>query len=90
MQGAQGPAGSSGSNAALLVHDSANNVAGAVEWRIGGPTVDFLGGGFKSGERISVTGKPGSFDVLLGDATANSHGGFLLTVQLTQSESRTT
>ncbi len=84
-QGPQGPAGESGSNAAVLVHDANNSVAGAVEWRIGGPTVDIIGGGFIEGERISVTGKPRAFDVLLGDATANEHGGFRLTVQLTQS-----
>ena len=83
-EGPVGPAGDSGSNAALLVHDSANNVAGAVEWKIGGPTVDILGGGFKAGERISVTAIPNRFDVLLGDATANEHGAFMLTVQLTQ------
>ncbi len=86
-QGEQGPPGApgdNGSNAALLVHDANNNVAGAVEWRIGGPTVDIIGGGFNAGERISVTAIPNRFDVLIGDATANDHGAFRLTVQLTQ------
>lgn len=83
-EGPAGPAGANGSNAALIVHDSANNVAGAVEWRIGGPTVDILGGGFNAGERISVTAIPNRFDVLIGDAVANDHGAFRLTVQLTQ------
>lgn len=83
-EGPVGVAGDSGSNAALIVHDSANNVAGAVEWRIGGPTVDILGGGFNAGERVSVTAIPNKFDVLIGDAIANDHGAFRLTVQLTQ------
>lgn len=82
--GPAGPAGGSGSNAALIVHDSANNVAGAVEWRIGGPTIDILGGGFDAGERVSVTAIPRKFDVLIGDVIANDHGAFRLTVQLTQ------
>ncbi len=82
--GPAGPAGPTGSSGSLIVHDSANNVAGAVEWRIGGPTVDILGGGFNPGERISVTAIPRKFDVLIGDAVANDHGAFRLTIQLTQ------
>lgn len=82
--GAAGPVGPTGSSGSLLVHDSTSNVAGAVEWRIGGPTVDILGGGFNPGERISVTAIPRRFDVLIGDAIANDHGAFRLTVQLTQ------
>lgn len=41
-----------------------------------------LGGGFNRGERISVTGKPNRFDVLLADAVANDHGAFSVTVNL--------
>ena len=84
-EGPAGPAGANGSNAAILVHDSANNVAGAVEFRVAGTSIDILGGGFSAGERVSVTAKPGSFDVLLTDTTANDHGAFMVSVQLTQS-----
>lgn len=83
-EGPVGRSGEDGSNAAVMIHDSNNSVAGAVEWRIGGPTIVVLGGGFNAGERVSVTAIPNSFDVLLGDATANDHGAFALTVQLTQ------
>ena len=80
--GAAGVDGANGSNAALMIHDSNNSVAGAVEFRTGGTNAVFLGGGFKAGERISVTGKPNRFDVLLADAVANDHGAFMVTVEL--------
>jgi Flp pilus assembly protein CpaB len=41
-----------------------------------------LGGGFKAGEAISVSGKPRLFDVLMADAVANDHGAFSVTVNL--------
>jgi hypothetical protein len=89
--GAQGPAGAdgaagapgkNGSSAAVIVHDSNNNVAGAVEYRTGGTNAVILAAGFKAGERVSITGKPNKFDVLLADAVANDHGGVSVTVDL--------
>ena len=82
IPGLPGPAGTNGSSAALIVHDSNNNVAGAVEFRLSDTNAVILGGGFNRGERISVTGKPNRFDVLLADAVANDHGAFSVTVNL--------
>jgi hypothetical protein len=65
-----------------MVHDSNNSVAAAVEFRQAGTNAVILGGGFEAGERVSVTGKPNVFDVLLADAVANAHGAFSVTVDL--------
>jgi hypothetical protein len=80
--GADGAKGATGSSAAVMVHDSNNNVAGAVEYRAGGTNVVILAAGFKAGERVSITGKPNKFDVLLGSAVANDHGAVSVTVNL--------
>ena len=80
--GADGEDGANGSNAAVIVHDSGNNVAGAVEYRTGGTNAVILGAGFKAGERVSVTGRPNKFDVLLGSAVANDHGAISVTLDL--------
>jgi hypothetical protein len=65
-----------------LIHDAANNVVGSVEYVTARPEVFILGGGFEAGERISITGIPRQFPVLLASATANSHGAFSATVRL--------
>jgi hypothetical protein len=80
--GEDGADGANGSNAAVLVHDAANNVVGSVEFLTAGTSVFILGGGFEAGERISVTGIPRQFPVLLASATANDHGAFSATVRL--------
>ncbi len=65
-----------------MIHDSNNNVAGAVEFRLAGTDIVILGGGFNSGERVTVTGIPNISDVLLGDAVANSSGAIMVTADI--------
>ena len=80
--GAPGAAGLNGSNAALIIHDSNNNVASAIEFRTGGTNVVILGAGFARGESVSITGKPSMIDRVLTSATVNDHGAFMATVNL--------
>lgn len=80
--GAPGAAGANGSNAALIIHDSNNNVASAIEFRTGGTEVVVMGAGFARGESVSITGRPSSIDRVLTSATVNDHGGFMATVDL--------
>jgi hypothetical protein len=73
--GATGPAGAAGengSNAAVLIHDSSNSVAGAVERLLSGTGIVILGGGFASGESVSIT----AGTTVLASATANTRGAF--------------
>ncbi len=80
--GVDGEDGATGPSAALMVHDSNNSVAAAVEFRVGGTNAVILGGGFDRDERVSITGVPNRFDVLLADAVANDHGAFQVTIDL--------
>lgn len=70
------------SAAAIIVHDSASNVAGAVELRTAGTTADILGGGFDSGEVVSLTTTAGGAAVVLGSGTANAGGAFTASVTI--------
>ena len=70
--GSEGPAGDNGSNAAVLIHDSGNSVAGAVEFKLSGTDVVILGGGFGERESVSIS----SNDTVLASATTNSNGAF--------------
>ena len=90
--GAQGPAGAAGppgvpgvdggSAAAIIVHDTASNVAGAVELKAAGTEADILGAGFDSGETVSVSARVGGSVVVLGSGVANDSGAFWTTVTI--------
>jgi len=68
--------------AVIIVHDSASNVAGAVELKAAGTTADILGGGFGSGEVVSLTTTAGGSTVVLGSGTANASGAFMASVTI--------
>jgi hypothetical protein len=64
-----------------VIHDSENNVAGAVEIKGTGDTkMDVLGGGFAIAELVALTSRVAGQTVVLGSAQANGHGAFLATV----------
>ena len=91
--GPSGPAGSNGTNGAdgadgttqiagIVVFDAIGPSTGAAEITGGAASITVIGGGFTAGESISVSSKPGKFPFLLGDAVANDHGAFEVTVDL--------
>lgn len=93
LPGPSGPAGSNGTNGAdgadgttqiagIVVFDAIGPSTGAAEITGGAASITVIGGGFKAGESISVSSKPGKFPFLLGDAVANDHGAFEVTVDL--------
>ncbi len=85
-EGEQGPAGEAGGSAAVLVvHDTANNVAGAVEIKSSTTEMDILGGGFEVSELIALTVSINGKDVVLGSGQGNGHGAFLSTVTVPSS-----
>jgi hypothetical protein len=85
-----GPAGANGANGAdgtthiagIVVFDASGPSTGAAEITGGAASITVIGGGFTAGESISVSSKPGKFPFLLGDAVANDHGAFEVTVDL--------
>ena len=82
--GADGAAGADGTThiAGIVVFDASGPSTGAAEITGGAASITVIGGGFKAGESISVSSKPGKFPFLLGDAVANDHGAFEVTVDL--------
>jgi hypothetical protein len=93
LPGPSGPAGSNGTNGAdgadgttqiagIVVFDAIGPSTGAAEITGGAASITVIGGGFTAGESISVSSKPGKFPFLLGDAVANDHGAFEVTVDL--------
>lgn len=91
--GPSGPAGTNGTNGAdgadgttqiagIVVFDAIGPSTGAAEITGGAASITVIGGGFTAGESISVSSKPGKFPFLLGDAVANDHGAFEVTVDL--------
>jgi hypothetical protein len=94
--GNPGPNGAAGSNgtdgtdgadgttqiAGIVVFDASGPSTGAAEITGGAASITVIGGGFTAGESISVSSKPGKFPFLLGDAVANDHGAFEVTVDL--------
>ena len=84
--GEQGPTGVTGGSAAVLVvHDTANNVAGAVELKSSTTEIDVLGGGFGISELIALTVSINGKDVVLGSGQGNGSGAFLSTVKVPSS-----
>ena len=85
-----GPAGANGADGAdgtthiagIVVFDASGPSTGAAEITGGAASITVIGGGFTAGESISVSSKPGKFPFLLGDAVANDHGAFEVTVDL--------
>ena len=57
-------------------------MAGAVELKAAGTAADILGGGFDSGEVVSLTATIGGSAVVLGSGTANAAGAFVASVTL--------
>mgnify|MGYP002640264791 CR=1 FL=1 len=88
--GPAGPKGTAGTNGAdgttqvagIIVFDASGPSTGAAEITNGSASITVIGGGFAAGEKVSVSSKPGSFPFLLGDAVANDHGAFEVTVTL--------
>ena len=82
--GADGAAGADGTThiAGIVVFDASGPSTGAAEITGGAASITVIGGGFTAGESISVSSKPGKFPFLLGDAVANDHGAFEVTVDL--------
>jgi hypothetical protein len=64
------------------VFDANGPSTGSAEITENSASITVIGGGFAAGESISVSSKPGSFPFLLGDAVANDHGAFEITVDL--------
>ena len=84
--GDEGPTGTTGGSAAVLVvHDTANNVAGAVELKSSSTEMDVLGGGFGISELIALTVSINGKDVVLGSGQGNGSGAFLSTVKVPSS-----
>ncbi|MDA0597521.1 MAG: hypothetical protein O2921_11235 [Chloroflexi bacterium] len=82
--GANGADGADGTTliAGIVVFDASGPSTGSAEITSGSASITVIGGGFKAGESISVSSKPGKFPFLLGDAVANDHGAFEVTVDL--------
>ncbi|HIK88944.1 MAG TPA: collagen-like protein [Dehalococcoidia bacterium] len=85
--GADGNDGADGSDgttliAGIVVFDASGPSTGAAEITAGAASITVIGGGYAAGELISVSAKPGKFDFLLGDAVANDHGAFSVTVDI--------
>jgi len=82
--GADGAHGADGTThiAGIVVFDASGPSTGAAEITGGAASITVIGGGFTAGESISVSSKPGKFPFLLGDAVANDHGAFEVTVDL--------
>jgi hypothetical protein len=70
-----------GSNAAVLIHDSSNSTAGAVEFLSAGTDIVILGGGFGDGEDVSISAS----GTVLASATTNSDGAFSASATLPSS-----
>ena len=84
--GDEGPTGTTGGSAAVLVvHDTANNVAGAVELKSSSTEMDVLGGGFGISELIALTVSINGKDVVLGSGQGNGSCAFLSTVKVPSS-----
>ena len=82
--GTDGTDGADGTTqiAGIVVFDASGPSTGAAEITGGAASITVIGGGFTAGESISVSSKPGKFPFLLGDAVANDHGAFEVTVDL--------
>ena len=84
VDGADGADGADGTTliAGIVVFDASGPSTGSAEITFGSASITVIGGGFAAGESISVSSKPGKFPFLLGDAVANDHGAFEVTVDL--------